>query len=123
MEAGLPVRTEIGGDLEGPPVPIDLVGYRFVQEALTNVLRHAGGTTTSVRVARQPSELTLSVDNEASQTTREEISPGQAICGMHERARALGGEVVAGPRPDGGFRVQARLPFPTEPFTATRNGE
>lgn len=111
-EAGLQVHTEVSGSLKELPVSVDIAAFRIVQEALTNVLRHSGQTTSSVQVNCNEQELTLRIDNEVGQEgSREPGGHGQGILGMQERAAALGGLVEAGPRPDGGFRVFARLPL------------
>ena len=69
-------------------------------------------------------ELTLRIDNEVgSEASRDGIGLGQGILGMKERATALGGVVEAGPRPDGGFRVFARLPLDGSPLTTPGAGE
>jgi signal transduction histidine kinase len=111
-EAGLQVRTEVSGDLKRLPASVDLTAFRIIQEALTNVMRHSGQASSSVHVACNEHELTLRIDNGvASEASRAESGPGQGILGMRERATVLGGVVEAGPRPDGGFRVVARLPL------------
>jgi signal transduction histidine kinase len=111
-EAGMQVQTEVSGDLKGLPASVDLAAFRIVQEALTNVMRHAGQTTSRVHVTCNGRELTLRIENEGGQGgSRDRVGPGQGILGMQERATALGGVVEAGPRPDGGFRVVARLPL------------
>jgi len=113
-EAGLQVQTEIAGDLKRLPASVDLTAFRIIQEALTNVMRHAGQTSSSVHVSCNEHELTLRIDNEVgneSNSSSEGIGLGQGILGMKERASALGGVVEAGPRPEGGFRVLARLPL------------
>jgi signal transduction histidine kinase len=108
----LQVHTEVSGDLKGLPASVDLAAFRIVQEALTNVLRHSGQAASSVRVTRNGQVLTLRIDNEVGgEGARDGIGLGQGIRGMQERATALGGVVEAGPRPDGGFRVFARLPL------------
>src|SRR5258708_6495798 len=112
LEAGSHVHTEVSGDLKGLPASVDLAAFRIVQEALTNVMRHSGQTTSSVHVTCTGQELTLRIDNEVGKEGyRDGIGLGQGILGMQERATALGGVVEAGPRPDGGFRVFARLPL------------
>jgi signal transduction histidine kinase len=121
-EAGLQVRTEVAGDLAELPVSVDLAALRIVQEALTNVMRHTGQNTASVLVRCTEQELTLRIDNAAGNATAgrghtHSLHPGQGILGMQERAAALGGVVEAGPRPDGGFRVCARLPLAGSPLT------
>ena len=116
-EAGLQVQMEISGDLSGLPISIDLTAFRIVQEALTNVMRHSGQATSSVHVTCKANELTLQIDNAAGkESTRDAIRPGQGVLGMKERATALGGVVEAGPLPDGGFRVFARLPLNGSPL-------
>lgn len=123
-EAGLQVHTEVSGDLKGLPASVDLAAFRIVQEALTNVMRHSGQTTSSVQVTRNEQELTLRIDNEVGkQGSRDGIGLGQGILGMQERATALGGVVEAGPRPDGGFRVFARLPLDGSRLTTPGAGE
>ncbi|HEY0737374.1 MAG TPA: histidine kinase [Herpetosiphonaceae bacterium] len=117
-EAGLRVHTEVAGDLKGLPARVDLAAFRIVQEALTNVMRHSGQTSSSVYVTCNEQELTLRIDNEVgSEAGRDGTGPGQGILGMKERATALGGLVEAGPRSDGGFRVFARLPLDASSLT------
>lgn len=123
-EAGLQVHTEVLGDLKGLPASVDLAAFRIVQEALTNVMRHSGQTTSSVQVACNEHELTLRIENEVGKEgSREGIGLGQGILGMQERATALGGVVEAGPRPGGGFRVFARLPLDGRALTTRGVGE
>ncbi len=123
-EAGLQVEIKVSGDLKGLPASVDLAAFRIVQEALTNIMRHAGQTTASVQVICTEQELTLQIDNEAGKVGfRDGVGLGQGILGMQERAAALGGVAKAGPRPDGGFRVFARLPLNGHPLTMTGAGE
>ncbi|HEV8653236.1 MAG TPA: histidine kinase [Actinomycetes bacterium] len=105
--AGLPVRLS----LEDVAVPEDVgrVAYRVVQEALTNVLRHAGPTTAEVRVHRD--QGTLVVDVLDGGVGAQDVRPGLGLTGMRNRVVAVGGELVAQPRTGGGFRVSARLPI------------
>jgi len=111
-EAGLQVHTQVSGDLKGLPASVDLTAFRIIQEALTNVMRHSGQTSSTVRMCCNELELTLWIDNEVSrESSRDQIGVGQGILGMKERATAMGGVVEAGPRSDGGFRVFARLPL------------
>jgi signal transduction histidine kinase len=111
--AGLRVELDVDrdGDRRALPVPIDLAAYRIVQEALTNVMRHAGAHTVWLAVKHQPSRLTIRIrdDGTAPPATG---GWGQGIEGMRERARALAGSLTAGPHPDGGFEVCAELPVP-----------
>jgi signal transduction histidine kinase len=106
--AGLEVTVE---GAAGPlPAPVDVAAYRIVQECLTNVVRHAtGADEVTVRLARTDDDLEITVvDNGAADV----VGPGgNALRGMAERARALGGDVRSGPRAGGGFLVCARLPL------------
>ena len=118
-EAGLRVQTAVSGDLQDLPASVDLAAFRIIQEALTNVMRHSGQGSSRVQVTRNEQELTLRIDNEiGGAAPRDGIGPGRGIIGMQERANALGGVVEAGPRPDGGFRVCARLPLDGRLLTA-----
>ncbi|MEU1964307.1 sensor histidine kinase [Micromonospora sediminicola] len=109
--AGVPVTVEVSGTPRPLPVAVDLAAYRVVQEALTNVLRHAGPATAAVRVGYASDEVTVEVtDTGRGGTTPPERSGGFGLAGMRERVTALGGTFSAGPAPPGGFRVHARLP-------------
>ena len=122
-EAGLQVQTEVAGDLKGLPASVDLAAFRIIQEALTNVMRHSGQAASSVYVTCNEHELTLRIDNEVGgEAARDGSGRGQGILGMQERAIALGGVVEAGARPDGGFRVLARLPLDGRSLTPTGAG-
>lgn len=123
-EAGLQVQTAVSGDLAGLPASVDLTAFRIIQEALTNVMRHSGQSSSRVEVSCNTHELTLRIDNAVSNEAARNgsghgMARGQGILGMKERATALGGVVEAGPRPDGGFRVCARLPLDGSPLTKT----
>jgi signal transduction histidine kinase len=110
--AGIEVRTEVDGDPRPLPAGVDQAAFRIVQEALTNVVRHAGPASATVRVAYGAGALTVQVDDDgASAPGRRAPGGGNGIRGMRERTAALGGQLEAGPRPDGGFRVLARLPL------------
>jgi signal transduction histidine kinase len=123
-EAGLQVHTEVSGNLKGLPASVDLTAFRIIQEALTNVMRHSGQTSSSVQITCNEHELTLRIDNEvAREASRDGSGPGQGILGMKERATALGGVVEAGLRPDGRFRVFARLPLDGIPLTTPEAAE
>ncbi|MCP3995861.1 MAG: sensor histidine kinase [bacterium] len=93
------------------PVRTDLFAYRIVQEALTNVLKHGGAdATTHVRLEEADGYLDIEVADSGTGTTTL-LGSGRGIMGMQERAVSLGGTFEAGPRPEGGFRVVARLPI------------
>jgi signal transduction histidine kinase len=105
--SGLTVRTEIDGVTRDLPPDVEHAAFRVVQEALTNVAKHAGAKTVVVRLGYGAEELTVVVDDDG----RGGAAPaGNGIRGMAERARALGGEVTVAPREGGGYRVRARLP-------------
>jgi len=109
---GLEVRTEIAGPLERLPASVDLAAFRILQEALTNVIRHAGTSTATVRVVHDGEMLVLEVEDDGrGLLSNGGAGLGTGIQGMRERAAALGGAVEAGPRPGRGFRVMARLPL------------
>jgi signal transduction histidine kinase len=104
-------------EVTGLPEEVDAVAYRIVQEACTNVLRHAGGAPTVVTVAAGHGELRIEVVNEPApagpRTDRDAErlgGSGYGLDGLAEPVAALGGLLRAGPRPDGGFLVRARLP-------------
>jgi signal transduction histidine kinase len=110
---GLTVRTEVEGTPRPLPAGTDLAAYRIVQESLTNVTRHAGPASATVLVRYGQDNLTVQVDDDGTGplATRTNGPGGTGIRGMRERVAALGGELSAGPRPGGGFRVLARLPL------------
>lgn len=105
--AGLTVELQIDGELGDLPPSTDLAGFRIVQEALTNALRHAR-TPTTVRVARDPDALTVEVRNRLAPTGFSGGS-GHGLAGMRERVRVFGGTLVAAPDGDE-FLVRAELP-------------
>lgn len=108
--AGLTVRLEVTGAPADVTGEADRAAYRIVQEAPTNVLRHAGATRADVELAYSPGSLDVRVhDDGAGGTPGPE---GSGIAGMRQRAAAAGGTLRAGPRPGGGFEVAARLPVP-----------
>ena len=110
--AGLQVRAETGGTVRELPFGVDQAAFRIVQEALTNVTRHAGTDTATVRIRYGEHDLTVQVDDNG-RGRNDGLPPpgGSGIAGMRERAAALGGELYAGPRPGGGFRITATLPL------------
>ncbi len=109
-EAGIDVSLVDNGAPSDLPVRVDLAAYRIIQEALTNVLKHGGSNPAAeVRLANDGAALTIEVmDRGAGETVLP--GSGSGLLGMRERALLLGGEFEAGPRPEGGFRVFARLP-------------
>jgi len=119
--AGLRVRTLVDGDPAPLPSRVDLAAARIVQEALTNVARHAGGAPAEVTLRYSAAALEVQVDDHgpgpmvragaAGGRGTGDGGGGNGIPGMRARASALGGSLAAGPRPGGGFRVRARLPL------------
>jgi signal transduction histidine kinase len=117
--AGLAVHVEVAERPAPLPADVDLAAYRIIQEALTNSARHSGGTNATVRVAYGDDALTVEVDDDGMprpggsgfRPVTRPGRPGNGIAGMTERAKALGGTLQAGPRPEGGFGVRAWLPF------------
>ncbi|UCM87949.1 sensor histidine kinase [Streptomyces marincola] len=111
--AGVPVRVEWRGRRRPLPADVDLAAFRIVQEAVTNVVRHAGGAPCRVRVDHGDDVLAIEVADRGSGARPGRADPsGFGLLGMRERAALLGGHMTAGPRPGGGFLVTARLPVP-----------
>jgi signal transduction histidine kinase len=109
------VEVQQAVQLSSLPANVDGAAYRVVQEALTNVVRHADATTVSIRVSREEGDLVVVVDDDGGGGPGSPAAGGgNGIRGMRDRAAALGGRVTAGPRPGRGFRVHARLPLPGE---------
>ncbi len=108
--SGLPVELDVEGVPNGIPPGIDVSGYRIVQEALTNVLKHAGPAVAhvGVRYAAHEVEITVTDDGRGGLTGS---GTGNGLLGIRERVAVVGGELDAGPKPDGGFAVHARLPY------------
>ncbi|MGW0658702.1 sensor histidine kinase [Streptodolium elevatio] len=111
-DAGVRVEISCGGVPRQLPPDIDLSAYRIVQEAVTNVIRHAGTDVCRVAVDRGDGELRLEITDDGRGGPPS--GRGFGLTGMRERAALLHGELTAGPRPEGGFRVTARLPLPAE---------
>lgn len=108
--AGIDVRVVTSGTPRPLPPSVDLAAFRIVQEALTNVTRHAGQATATVSLTYGDGGLTVSVEDDGRGVNGAGPGTGNGIRGMEERAAALGGHLEAGPRPGGGFRVVASLP-------------
>ncbi|WP_416973630.1 sensor histidine kinase [Streptomyces sp. 4F14] len=115
-DAGLAVTVDVEGEPRPLPAGADVTAYRIVQEALTNVTKHAATGSARVRLAYLPGRLDLSVVDEGGYpgSTSEGGGGGgggYGLVGMRERARAVGGRVRTGYRPRGGFEVVAELPL------------
>ncbi|WP_030276888.1 sensor histidine kinase [Streptomyces sp. NRRL B-24484] len=110
--AGQPVDLTERGTPPASTGSADLVAYRVVQEALTNALKHAHGSRTSVQVQRGEREITVEVstDGTGSRATAVAAGGGRGLAGLRERVDVLGGDFSAGCGPDGGFTVRARIP-------------
>jgi signal transduction histidine kinase len=112
LDAG--VRVEVDWDWRGSreplPADIDLSAFRIIQEAVTNVVRHARTDQCRVSIGHQDGQLSIEVTDSGRGGSA--AGTGYGITGMRERAALLGGDLSAGPRPGGGFRVAARLPAP-----------
>jgi signal transduction histidine kinase len=110
LDAGVRVDVDWHGSREPLPADIDLSAFRIIQEAVTNVVRHAGTGQCQVLIDRQDGQLSIEVTDSGRGGAA--AGTGYGITGMRERAALLGGDFSAGPRPGGGFRVAARLPLP-----------
>ena len=116
--AGLRVRVEREGELGPLPPGLDVSAYRVLQEALTNVLRHAGPTDVVLRLVSSGAALDLSVEDAGPGRGRPATAvagSGHGLVGMRERVALYAGDLQAGPRPGGGWAVRARLPLPAVP--------
>lgn len=109
--AGLRADVEVEGERVVLVPGVDLAAFRIVQEALTNIVRHSGSRVARVRLGYRPDGVEVVVDDDGPAVAGGDTGGGNGLVGMRERAAALGGTVEAGPRPDGGFRVRARLPL------------
>ena len=109
--AGVPVRITVTGRPADLPAEVDQAGYRVVQEALTNVARHAGPATAEVHVAYAPAELTVAVTDDGRAPADGPVTPGVGLRGMRERVTGLGGTLHAGRADGGGFTVRATFPL------------
>ncbi|MFD7227525.1 sensor histidine kinase [Streptomyces sp. NPDC059881] len=118
------VRVEVWWQGKRRPLPadIDLAAFRIVQEAVTNVVRHAGADCCRVRVEYRENELAIEVVDrgKGGDTNANIMDTGFGLAGMRERVALLGGHFTAGPRPGGGFRVATRLPEPAVTGTGAR---
>jgi signal transduction histidine kinase len=109
--AGVPVELRVEPEgLELTPA-LDLTVYRVVQEALTNVIKHAPGTAASVTILGTDGELRVDVVDEGPVADSDPDPGGHGLLGMRERVALFGGSLSTGPEPGGGFAVRARLPL------------
>jgi signal transduction histidine kinase len=110
--AGVRADVRWRGERRNVPAEVDLAAFRVIQEAVTNVVRHSGTRDCSVTVDCRQDELDVEITDLGCGASS--AISGYGIAGMRERVSLLHGQFSAGPRPDGGFRVAARLPLPAE---------
>ncbi|MGX8907561.1 sensor histidine kinase [Streptomyces netropsis] len=111
---GLEVSLSVSGEPQEPAPDVQVTVYRVVQEALTNVLKHADARSVTVRLVWEPATLAVTVENDGAGAAvpRPYAGSGRGLIGIRERAAAHGGTAVSGPGPQGvGFRVAVRLPL------------
>jgi signal transduction histidine kinase len=114
-KAGLAVKLRVEGTPSQLPAGVDLSAYRIVQEALTNVVKHAGPARAQVLVCYGDQDVAVEVTDDGRGVTAPtgdgRAGVGHGLIGMRERVQVFGGDLEVGPRPGGGFRVAARLPL------------
>ncbi|MEU5030287.1 sensor histidine kinase [Streptomyces milbemycinicus] len=111
-EAGLPVELTVSGTPRPVPSGVGLAAYRVVQEALTNTVKHAVGSTAEVTVAYGDDQLRVAVtDTGGTPSASAAAGGGRGLIGLHERLSVYGGTLHTGPRPGGGYRVEATIPL------------
>jgi signal transduction histidine kinase len=108
-ESGLPVEVQIEGEPTQLPPGVDLTAYRLVQEGLTNAIKHARASKADVVVRYAEGSVEISVTDDGS-GDGDGGGGGHGLVGMRERVTVYGGELEAGPRPEGGYSLRARLP-------------
>ena len=111
QDAGLRVWINVDGQRGPIPPGIDLSAYRIIQEALTNVIKHAAASSANVTISYRPDSVTVEITDQGSSGPPGRTDSGHGIIGMRERVAVFGGEFAAGPGPDGGFRVRACFPI------------
>jgi signal transduction histidine kinase len=115
---GLTVNLDVEGSPVELPAGLELAVYRLIQEALTNVRKHAPASHVRARLAYEPDRLRIEVTDDggpsgaAAAPTRDVSGLGHGLIGMRERVQVYDGQMQAGPLPGGGFRVEATLPLP-----------
>jgi signal transduction histidine kinase len=110
-EAGLPVELRVEGEPLPLPAGVDLTAYRLVQEGLTNALKHARAERAQVLVRYGDGGIEVTVSDDGRGAGSGDGGGGHGLVGMRERVAVYGGELEAGPRPEGGYRLRARLPL------------
>jgi signal transduction histidine kinase len=118
--AGVPTTVQIRGERELPP-SLALPVYRIVQEAITNVIKHAAPARCTVQADLTGDRVTVDITDDGHARKARTVPPGgHGLIGMSERAALYGGDLIAGPRPEGGFRVTARFPAARTSTVASR---
>jgi signal transduction histidine kinase len=116
--AGVQPQLTVHGSARRLPAAVDLAAYRVIQEALTNVLRHARARTVQLDLSYEPAQVVIRILDDGLAAGRGQGGTngqdGHGISGMRERALALSGQFTAGPHPDGGFQVRCTLPTPDQ---------
>jgi signal transduction histidine kinase len=116
--AGVQPQLTVHGRARPLSAAVDLAAYRILQEALTNVVRHARARTVQLDLRYEPSQVVIRVRDDGPAACPDQASvngqDGHGISGMRERALALSGQFTAGPHPDGGFQVRCALPTPEQ---------
>jgi signal transduction histidine kinase len=121
--AGVPVAVTVDGERRELPAGLDLAAYRVVQEALTNVVKHAGGAPTEVSVHYRADAVEVRIADRGGGSLNARLGgSGHGLVGMRERVRVYGGELHAGRRRGGGFEVNVRLPLEGEEDAALTAG-
>ncbi|MEO6944653.1 MAG: ATP-binding protein, partial [Lacisediminihabitans sp.] len=110
-KTGLTVESTIEEELGVLPPAVDLAAYRIVQEALTNVVRHAGPVATTVIIRRSTGSVELEVINAPGLAKSKVTGAGVGLVGIRERVALLGGTLQTGGTSDGGYRLRAELPL------------
>ena len=109
--AGVGIELAVEGEPRPLAESVDLSAYRIVQEALTNVVKHAGPAHTTVTLGYRPDALELTIADSGNGATAPASPGGHGLVGMRERAAMFGGTLTAGPRDGRGFEVRASLPY------------
>jgi signal transduction histidine kinase len=110
--AGIDVTIRRNGSIREVPASVGLAAYRIIQEALTNTIRHTPGSHACVTLDYGATELAITVSNDGPMSGPIPAGDGKGLAGMRRRVTALGGTVIAGPEPGGGFRLIATVPLP-----------
>ena len=109
---GLDADLQVFGDSRDLPSSMDLTAYRIFQESITNVIRHADASRVALSLTYGADHVELSIEDDGRGHDADvTIGEGNGIQGMRERVALIGGSLTVGPRTDGGFRVEARLPY------------